>query len=108
MRSSGTSALAVWTPRASATAKSCCSTSMPRSGLAGRLTERWCACTETDLRTCAGELGRRPAVTPTPTTAPEGISLLRDLVCGETHPPNLSILISGGKETNRDSLSKGD
>ena len=41
-------------------------------------------------------------------TAPKGISLLRDLVCGETHPPNLSILISGGKETNRDSLSKGD
>ena len=24
------------------------------------------------------------------------------------YPPNLSILISGGKETNRDSLSKGD
>ena len=24
------------------------------------------------------------------------------------YPPNLSILLSGGKETNRDSLSKGD
>ena len=31
-----------------------------------------------------------------------------DLVVGESYPPNLSILISGGKETNRDSLSKGD
>ena len=31
----------------------------------------------------------------------------RPRVRGE-YPPNLSILISGGKETNRDSLSKGD
>jgi hypothetical protein len=26
----------------------------------------------------------------------------------QDYPPNLSILISGGKETNKDSLSKGD
>lgn len=36
------------------------------------------------------------------------LSCILDLVCGEIYPPNLSILISGGKETNRDSLSKGD
>lgn len=64
----------------------------------------------------------RPGSTPTRRSSahpyPETLSLEEeegvpggpgnDLVSGETYPPNLSISISGGKETNRDSLSKGD
>ena len=67
-----------------------------------------------------GTLGRRgtpsgsscpgvddPSALPGPSGRRQGLSQIRPRVRGD-YPPNLSILLSGGKETNRDSPSKCD